>query len=93
VEGVKGPGGGYALRRSPESILVGDIVRAMEGPIAPVQCIIRDREDVCDRIKLCATHVLWEDLADVISGFLDSITLADLCAKTRQLRQEKKENA
>jgi len=85
VDSAKGPGGGYVLARDVADIRVGDVVRAVEGPIAVVRCVAPEDEPACDRADHCAAHLLWCDLSRVIEDFLDSVTLQDLCEQARQL--------
>jgi Rrf2 family cysteine metabolism transcriptional repressor len=87
VEGVKGPGGGYRLTRDATTITAGDIVRAVEGPIAVVQCILYSpgEELSCDRVDRCVAHLLWQRLTEAITGILDSVTLQDLADQARRL--------
>ncbi|MFL7793638.1 MAG: Rrf2 family transcriptional regulator [Anaerolineae bacterium] len=87
VEGIKGPGGGYRLARDAAQITAGDVVRAVEGPVAVVRCALPE-DDSCDRVENCATHLLWTRLSAVMTEFLDSITLQDLCDEERQLQEE-----
>lgn len=82
VESIRGAKGGYILARSPEEITVGDVVRAVEGPIAPVECLLEDA-GCCERRDVCLTRGAWERLRDSIEVTLDSITLADLCCSRR----------
>jgi Rrf2 family cysteine metabolism transcriptional repressor len=79
IESVKGPGGGYALAQDVDKIRVGDIIRAVEGPIALVQCVGSNSESVCHRMDGCVTYLLWKRLSKTIEEVLDSITLKDLC--------------
>ena len=79
VDGVKGPGGGYVLARDAATIRAGDVVRAVEGPIAAVDCTVSDSEPACNRADRCTTRLLWQRLSEVMEEFLDSVTLADLC--------------
>ena len=85
VRGVKGPGGGYVLARDVAEIRVGDVIRAVEGPIATVNCVQPNILPTCERMDMCVTHQLWVELSNSIAGFLDSITLLDLCQRARQL--------
>ncbi len=87
VKGVKGPGGGYRLARDPSAIRVGDIVRAVEGPIAPVQCASATLggQSTCHRAEGCTTRLLWARLSEVIAQFLDAVTLKELCDQARQI--------
>lgn len=80
VEGVHGKGGGYRLNRSPEDYSVGEILRITEGTLAPVACLERDAQP-CPRAADCRTLPLWDKLNDMITGYLDSVSLADLLKK------------
>jgi Rrf2 family iron-sulfur cluster assembly transcriptional regulator len=92
VEGVKGPGGGYLLARDTANITAGDVVRAVEGPLAVVYCALPGNESACNRVDRCATHLLWKRLSAVMTEFLDSVTLQDLCDEARQLQEEVRGN-
>jgi Rrf2 family protein len=85
VKTVMGPGGGYRLGREPDRIPVGDIIRALEGPIAAVYCVIQEGALRCDRAKSCTAHLLWTRLSGVIEDFLDSVSLEDLRLTASQL--------
>jgi Rrf2 family protein len=85
VRGVKGPGGGYILARSPDEIRVGDVIRAVEGPIATVACVLPNIRPRCERLDKCVTHLVWVELTASIASFLDSITLSELCQRARKL--------
>lgn len=78
VASVMGPGGGYLLKQTPESIRIGDIIRSTEGPIVVVHCVQPGTENSCDRLPTCPTHVIWAKLNGIIEEYLDSITLQDL---------------
>ena len=88
VDSSMGPGGGYRLGRPAEQISAGDIFRAVEGPVAAVSCVLEDTASACPRSGACAAHVLWSRLSTTIETFLDSISLADLCAVSRQLASQ-----
>ena len=89
LEGVKGPGGGYRLARDPSTIRAGDVIRAVEGPVALVHCTLPSDQPSCNRVDGCVTHLLWKRRSTVMAGFLDSVTLEDLCEESRTLLQEK----
>ena len=64
---------------------MGEVVRALEGQIAPMICATEgDMEVICDRLDGCSTKYLWGRLRDAIKLTLDSITLADLAAEARR---------
>lgn len=68
------------LAKSDTDITVGDIIRVLEGPIAPVDCLLSDQEnnEYCDKADSCVTRNIWLRVATSIAGVLDGITLADL---------------
>jgi len=80
VVSTRGAHGGYELSRPPEQITMGQVMRALEGPIAPMICASDDPEHstTCDRSARCTVSVLWVRVRDAVTGALDSMTLADL---------------
>lgn len=90
VKSVRGAHGGYMLNYDPEDITVADILITLEGPIAPVDCVVED--DFCNYIDKCVIHGLWEELAEAISGVIDNMTLADLKEKAEKEKQKQAES-
>jgi Rrf2 family transcriptional regulator, cysteine metabolism repressor len=81
VEGTRGVKGGYRLTREPSSVSVGDIVRVLEGPIGPVECVIEgESADCCSRISICTTKDMWHKVRESILDVLDNTSLADFVA-------------
>ncbi len=79
VVSTRGAHGGYRLKRSPESITMGEIIRVLEGPIAPMICATEgEMTQVCGFLDSCRTKYLWSKLRDVVAQTLDTMTLADL---------------
>lgn len=78
VKSVRGAQGGYMLALTPEEITVGDIIRTLEGPVAPSDCVIDDDVSNCNRKDCCVTRVVWEKIRDSINSVVDSITLQDM---------------
>ncbi len=80
VASTRGAHGGYQLTRAPVEIRMGTVLRALEGPIAPMICASEDpaHAGLCERTGFCTVNVLWTRVRDAISTALDSITLADL---------------
>lgn len=84
VTSTRGAHGGYELSRSPSEILVGEVYRVLEGPVAPMDCVSEiEPDDQCPLIDGCATRVVWLKVRDSIVEALDSTTLADLLAQSR----------
>ena len=80
VVSTRGAHGGYELTRPPAQIRMSQVVRALEGPIAPMICATDDPEHAitCDRSALCTVNIMWVRVRDAISGALEAMTLADL---------------
>jgi Rrf2 family cysteine metabolism transcriptional repressor len=81
VTSTRGAHGGYKLTRPPEQIVMGQIVRVLEGPIAPMICATEgEMSQVCNFLDSCRTKYLWARVRDAVAQTLDSITLAELAA-------------
>ena len=77
-----GPRGGYVLTRRPEAITVGQVVRALEGPIEITYCVGQtDRSNKCLNAEGCVSQILLRKLNVQLKAALDSTTLSDLCAE------------
>jgi len=76
VRSQRGIGGGFVLARPPDEIRLGDIIRALEGPLVLVDCVGDPR--ACRRSKDCAARGVWQRLAETVENRLDSVTLAEM---------------
>lgn len=76
----RGPHGGYFLRKKPEEIKVGEIIRVTEGGIDPVACANpRKAKDICKKTGECVTQIIWNEAGERLKTYFDSITIKDLC--------------
>lgn len=83
---VRGAQGGYRLAMPPEKITLGDIIRVLEGPVAPTECVINGKQaEKCDRSSECVMRSIWTRIRDEINAILDGITLAEIVEEQRQL--------
>ena len=81
VVSQRGKGGGYRLKREPESYTLGEIIRVAEGSsLAPVSCLDCSSGVLCPRSEVCPTLPVWQELGALISNFLDSKRLSDIVA-------------
>ncbi len=85
VSSRKGPGGGYALARKPETITLGDVVRSMDGMLAPLSCVSVNAhaECGCPRPETCVLRAKFREVRDAMAGILDRTTFADLAEAQR----------
>lgn len=74
----RGAQGGYRLTRDPKEYTVGSILRLTEGDLAPVTCLDPQENNICGRCDGCAARDFWAGLYEVINGYVDRFTLADL---------------
>jgi len=83
VHSRKGPGGGYMLARAPSDIGIGQVIRTLDGPLAPLPCASRTAyrpcEDCAD-VKTCAIRLTMARVRDAVSEILDRMTVADMVA-------------
>jgi Rrf2 family protein len=78
VVSTRGARGGYELASEPATIRMSEVLRALEGPIAPMMCASDEPEhEECLRSARCTVNLLWIRVRDAITGELESMTLAD----------------
>ena len=83
VYSKKGKAGGYALAKAPEEIRIGYIIRALDGPLAPIACASVTAYRPCDDCgdeKLCEVRLMMQEARDALSKVLDNRTLAEMRA-------------
>jgi len=80
VMSTRGAHGGYQLTREPADIRMSEVLRALEGPIAPMICASEDplHAGLCNRTSYCKVNLLWTRVRDAVTAALDSMSLADL---------------
>lgn len=76
VKSFRGTGGGFLLAGPPESISLLQVVEAVEGPILPNRCTLKQGE--CERDSFCTVHPVWMQVQQQVRGILAGITLKDL---------------
>jgi Rrf2 family cysteine metabolism transcriptional repressor len=97
VKSTRGAGGGYLLAKEANKINAGDIIRAVEGPIVLVDCILPNRkikkstQKKCNKVEDCAIRVLLELITQKINQTLDTTSLQDLCKITPNIKKEQKD--
>lgn len=85
VTSKKGQGGGYALPRPAEEIDLRDVIRAVDGPIAPLSCVSLNWPKACGKANRClARSAVWLKVRDAVLQSLSQLSVADLAADFRQ---------
>ena len=87
VQSRRGAEGGYRLARPADRITVGDIMRYVDGPIAPVDCVSQTRPKECEFHGDCHFFGFWGRMRQAISDVVDRTTFADLVRENQQRRR------
>jgi Rrf2 family protein len=76
---TRGAHGGYRLSRSPEQITMGQVLRVLEGPIAPMICATEgEMTEICGFLGSCKIQRLWTRVREAVANTIDTMTLAEL---------------
>lgn len=78
VKSVRGAKGGYFLADKPENIIVGDIIRILEGSNNIIDCIEDNEGNCCDKTDDCTTKIVWDKVRESMISVLDGMYLSDL---------------
>ncbi len=91
--GVRGARGGYMLQRPPEEIVLAEILQALEGSLAPVDCAADNEtcNQECNGLGYCATQELWKQIHDAVNQVLAGRTLKDLSDRQRSIMRRRSE--
>ena len=87
VLSLRGAQGGYLLARPPQEISVGEILRALEGPLAATDCVLSE----CEKAEGCVMHALWLRVHRGVNAVMDSITLQDMLSDAAPHQAQTKE--
>ena len=81
LQSRKGKGGGYSLGKPPGEISIGQIVRILDGPLAPVECVSETAYRPCTEChdeSTCGIRLVMKDVRDAIADILDHTSLHDM---------------
>lgn len=78
INSVRGAQGGYLLAYEPSKITVGQILRSLEGDMAPADCVGDEYMSDCSKEQGCATKIVLVKIKNSIDQVIDSISLADM---------------
>src|SRR3989338_8518123 len=74
LQSKKGKGGGYFLGKKPEAISLGEVIRILEGPLAPLPCVSRRAHRTCDECvdeRICGVRAVMQEVRDATASILD----------------------
>jgi len=90
VQSKRGVAGGYRLARRPEEITVAEVVRRVEGALAPVSCVSERFYEKCscpDESR-CAIRSVMKEIREAVVKIAERVTIAELCDRSRKLQHE-----
>ena len=88
LETKRGVGGGYIMNRPPETVTLAEVIRLVDGPLAPVCCVSETAYVPCGQNEnLCALKSVMGEVRLAIINILEKITIADLCQRSLELRR------
>jgi Rrf2 family protein len=93
LQSRKGKGGGYYLGKPPQEISMGNVIRILEGPLAPVPCVSETayaRCQECADERTCGIRQVMKDVRDAMAGILDGTSLADLLEREEKAAKKEK---
>lgn len=83
LESKRGVNGGYFLAKPPHQITLGEIIRLMEGPPAPIYCVDPLSREKCPVENSCGFQSVWGEVRDAIAHILDNVTFEEICRRAR----------
>lgn len=86
VKSIRGAGGGYVLARDVGEISVGDVLRALEGSLEPVDCSAYKSDDSCEAADGCVTKYVWQRINESINRTVDEINLKQLVEESKNMQ-------
>ena len=96
IRSRKGKGGGFTLALPADEIRVGEVVRALEGPLAPIACashrFYRRCED-CPDEDVCAVHLMTVSVRDAIADVMDHTSIADMLSRARNAGRKRRRSS
>lgn len=89
VNSLRGAQGGYVLAKPADKISVGEVLRALEGDLNPVDCSVLNGSDkVCEGVETCVTKFVWKRISDSINAAVDSLMISELAEDGKRILEE-----
>ncbi len=93
LQSKKGKGGGYFLGKNPQAIFLGQVIRVLDGPLAPIPCVSQTAYMKCQECKdekTCGIRLVMQEVRDATAKILDSTSLADMIARVEKMTKKEK---
>ena len=86
IKSIRGAGGGYVLAKDVSEISVGDVLRALEGSLEPVECGALHEHETCEAAGGCVTKYVWQRINESINQTVDEIDLKRLVEESKSVQ-------
>ena len=93
LQSKKGKGGGYFLGKNPDSITLGQVIRILDGPLAPLPCVSQIAYRKCDECEdeaTCGIRIVMKEVRDATARILDSASLAAVLGRVESVTKEQR---
>ncbi len=87
VMSKKGPKGGYFLKKAPDQISMGDIIKYIDGSVSPISCIDKGNEGSCDFSPFCVFKPVFKNVEKAISNIIDNKSFKELLQEQKNLKE------
>ncbi len=88
LQSKKGKGGGYFLSKAPQAVTLGHVIRALDGPLAPLPCVSQSAYLKCEECKdemTCGIRIVMKEVRDATARILDGTTLAEVLERVERM--------
>ncbi|MBN2564988.1 MAG: Rrf2 family transcriptional regulator [Candidatus Eisenbacteria bacterium] len=86
IHSRRGAGGGYYLVRAPEEVTLAEVVRTIDGPLAPLSCVSMHAHVRCPEQDTCGLYSVMRDVRNAVADVMENVTLADACLRSAGAR-------
>lgn len=94
LQSKKGKGGGYFLSKAPQAVTLGHVIRALDGPLAPLPCVSQTAYMKCEECKdemTCGIRIVMKEVRDATAKILDGTTLAEVLERVERIAKGSRE--
>jgi len=85
IKSIRGAQGGYMLSLSADKITVGDVIRTLEGSMAPTECVDESTQTDCNEASFCVTRMVWQKIKESVDEVIDAITIQDMLEQYKKM--------
>lgn len=89
LQSRRGIGGGYNLIKPPKEITLAEVIRIIDGPLAPLSCVSQWAHVHCPEEKNCGLYLVMLDVRNAIAAMLENITFEDVCKRTKGMLDQR----